>query len=488
LPKLEREWWKRKTEKRARCSKIEKRRNQRSIKAMIKNNNTEQGVNFSGQITLVAIGIMLQSLKLLKPIEEIVKIKQKTVKYSPYEKLVDALIVILSGAKGLVEVNTRVRPDEGVQKAFGRAGCAEQSVIQETLNAVRSENILEMEKALKVIYQEQSLAIKHKYKEQLQLLDIDFTGLACGELSEEAKKGYFAGNKARVGRQMGRVLATRYEEIVVDKLYPGNVQLGSCLKELIEEAEEVLNLDQEKRHRTLLRIDAGAGSHANINWLLSRDYQLIAKEYNARTVIKEVSKWIADPKNQAREFAWLDNNATYCKEVSRLAVRCRKNNGQWAVGVMICTLKPAQVAKELGIKLDCNNNAQVCRAYAQLYDKRGGGVETEFKEDKQALGISKRNKKSMLAQQMVQMLNSLAHNILIWVRFHLSVSQPKLATLGLLRLIRDVLHITGFIVTDLYQHILSITFNKASPWASKLANALQDILASTHISFNLGKI
>lgn len=347
---------------------------------MIKNNSTEE-VKFSSQITLVAIGVMIETLKILKPIEERVKIKQKTVKNSPYEKLVDALIAILSGAKGIVEVNTRIRPDQGVQEAFGRSGCAEQSVIQETLNAVSEQNIIEMEKALKEIYQEQSLGIKHKYKEQLQLLDIDFTGLGCGELSEEAKKGYFAEGKATRGRQMGRVLATKYEEIVVDKLYPGNIQLGSCLRELVEAAEEVLNLDQEKRQRTLLRIDAGGGSQANINWLLERGYQLIAKEYNARAVIKQVVNWTPDQKNPSREFAWLDNDETYSKEVNRLAVRCRKNNGQWAVGVLVCTLRPAQVAKELGLKLDCNNNAQIMLSYAQLYDKRGGGVETEFKED-----------------------------------------------------------------------------------------------------------
>jgi hypothetical protein len=239
----------------------------RSIRAMIKNNSIEE-VNFTSQITLVAIGLMLQKLKLLKPIEEMVKIKQKTVKYSPYEKLVDTLIAILSGAKGMVEVNTRVRPDEGVQKAFGRSGCAEQSVIQETLNAVSEKNIIEMQKALKTIYQKQSVGIKHDYKKQLQLLDIDFTGLPCGELSEEAKKGYFADNKATRGRQMGRVLATRYEEIVVDMLYAGNVQLGSCLTQLIERAEEVLKLDKEKRHSTLLRIDAGGASLCNINWML----------------------------------------------------------------------------------------------------------------------------------------------------------------------------------------------------------------------------
>ena len=138
----------------------------RSIRAMIKNNSIEE-VKFSSQITLVAIGIMIEPLNLLNPIKEGVKIKQKTAKNSPYEKLVDALIAILSGARGLVEVNTRVRPEQAVPQAFGRSGCAEQSVIQETLNAVSAENIVEMEKALKEIYQKQSVGIKHNYQEQL---------------------------------------------------------------------------------------------------------------------------------------------------------------------------------------------------------------------------------------------------------------------------------------------------------------------------------
>jgi hypothetical protein len=44
---------------------------------------------------------------------------------------------------------------------------------------------------------------------------------------------------------------------------------------------------------------------------------------------------------------------------------------------------------------------------------RGGGVETAFKDDKQGLGITKRNKKRFEAQQMVMLLNLLAHNVLM---------------------------------------------------------------------------
>jgi hypothetical protein len=52
---------------------------------------------------------------LFKPITEKVKIAQKRVKYTPTEKLMDAEIAILSGAHGMVEINKRVRADQGLQ-------------------------------------------------------------------------------------------------------------------------------------------------------------------------------------------------------------------------------------------------------------------------------------------------------------------------------------------------------------------------------------
>jgi hypothetical protein len=64
-----------------------------------------------------------------------VQIRQKTVKHTPIDKLTDALISLLAGAHGLVEINTRLRADPGLQRAFGRQACAEQSVVQETLDA-----------------------------------------------------------------------------------------------------------------------------------------------------------------------------------------------------------------------------------------------------------------------------------------------------------------------------------------------------------------
>ena len=70
---------------------------------------------------LVALGLKEQQMGLFKTIGRHVRIQQKVVKYSPTQKLKDAFLGILTGAKGLVEINKRVRPERSVQRAFGRS-------------------------------------------------------------------------------------------------------------------------------------------------------------------------------------------------------------------------------------------------------------------------------------------------------------------------------------------------------------------------------
>src|SRR5690349_3407244 len=111
---------------------------------------------FTGAASLAALGMHMQALDLFGPVREMVKIAQKTVKHSPAEKLYDALIALLAGAHGLVEINTRLRSDAALQAAFGRRACAEQSVVQETLNACNAETVAQMQAAVDVIYRQYS--------------------------------------------------------------------------------------------------------------------------------------------------------------------------------------------------------------------------------------------------------------------------------------------------------------------------------------------
>src|SRR5229473_408010 len=108
--------------------------------------------HFSPHAALAALGVQLRTLRVFAPIEELVKIEQKVIKDTSVQKLYDAFITILAGAHGLVEINTRLRSDPALQAAMGRSGCAEQSVVQETLDACTAENVRQMEQALDIIY------------------------------------------------------------------------------------------------------------------------------------------------------------------------------------------------------------------------------------------------------------------------------------------------------------------------------------------------
>jgi len=109
------------------------------------------------------------------------------------------------------------------------------------------------------IYQHHGQGYRHDYFQQYQILDVDLTGLPCGKKAALATKGYFAGARNRRGRQLGRVLATHYGEVVADRLFEGRTSLAGAFQPPIQVAEQTLRLDIAKRSRTLLRVDAGGG-------------------------------------------------------------------------------------------------------------------------------------------------------------------------------------------------------------------------------------
>jgi hypothetical protein len=451
--------------------------------------------HFSPRATLCALGAKINSLKLFHTICEQVHIHQKSVKHKPVEKLYDAFIAILAGAHGLCEINTRLRSDTALQRAFGRQACAEQSVVQETLDACTQANVIEMQQAFKLILRQHSRAYRHNYRSRFQLLDIDTSGLPCGKKAEGSKKGYFSTAGIRYGRQLGRVVATDYEEIIVDQLFTGNAKLSEALRPLVIMTEDVLGLDEKKRGRTILRIDAGGGSLQDVNWILGRGYQLHSKDCSqarAASWAATVKEWFDDPDHSDRQIGWAEPATTpdYVRAVRRLVIRWKKNNGQRGYAMLISTLEPGDVVNLLQQPITNLENGQlVALAYAQFYDKRGGAIEIEIKEDKQGFGLTKRRKKRAAAQQMVVLLNSLAHNVLVWARGWLSEAAPKLKRYGTLRLVRDVLSVSGKIELSAKTKFLKrIVLNRAAPILPGLLTALRGLLLPQQTSIILGEI
>jgi hypothetical protein len=445
---------------------------------------------FTSCASLAAIGIKLRELKLFQPIEKTVQIAQKTIKDRPSDKLYDAFISLLAGAHGLVEINTRLRADASLQRAFGRSRCAEQSVVQDTLNACTAENVEQMQQAMDSIYRQHSQGYQHDYQTRFQVLDVDMSGLPCGPKAGLATKGYFAKQRNRRGRQLGRVLASHYGEIVVDRLFDGKTQLTRALQPLMLAAEETLHLDENKRRRTIVRVDAGGGSLDDVNWLLARSYLVHCKDYSgqqAKRLAKSVPDWYVDPHQPERQLGWVtETTQAYVRPVKRIAVRCRQQDGKFAYGVLISALSAQQVLTLTGQPLCLlNDPAAVLLAYVRFYDQRGGGVETSFKGDKQGLGIGKRNKKRFAAQQMIMLLGSLAHNVILWARRWLA--SPALQQYGMLRMVRDVFHISGFLLLDAFGQVVQIVLNQAAPLAPTLVDPLCLLLARTHVAVNLGQ-
>jgi hypothetical protein len=442
--------------------------------------------------SLAALGVKLRQLDLLAPLREEVKIAQKAVKFTPFDKLCDCFIAILAGAHGIVEVNEGLRADPALQAAFGRTACAEQSVIQDTLDACTAANVTQMEAAIQRIFRQHSRAAHHDFAPGELLLDADMSGLPCGKKAAFATKGYFAGAKNCRGRQLGRVLATDQEEIVVDALFAGNVALVTALPGLVEAAERRLELTPEQRARTILRVDAGGGSIGDLNWALERGYQVHAKDFSsqrAQQLAERVTVWYPDPKVAGRQVGVVTGAAPeYVREVRRVAVRCRLANGQWKAAVLISTVPPETVRARTGLPApDPGDPAAEVLADVSFYDQRGGGVETSVKGDKQGLGITKRNKKRFEAQQVLVALGTLAHNVLVWARDWLAPVAPAVRRYGIQRLVRDLFGVAGAVETDATGRVYRIVLNSASRLAQRCLAAFQLLLAPAQVIVSLGE-
>ena len=295
------------------------------------------------------------------------------------------------------------------------------------------------------------------------------------------------------GRQLGRVIAGLYEEVVVDQLFTGNVQLTTALQPLVLAAEETLKLDGMKRRRTVIRVDAGGGSLDDVNWCLERGYHFHGKTFSsdrAEALSVTVEQWYTDRQKPGRQVGWITvEEPGYVRPVRRLSTRWRKKNGEWKHAVLLSTLSPREVIALMNLPVDLvRDQHSVALAYAKLYDKRGGTVEVEIKEGKQGLGITRQSKKKFAAQQMVLLLGALAHNVLVWARRWLQPRAPRLAGYGALRLVRDVLGISGLIELGADGAITGIILNKGAPQASYLAEAFRSLLSPQRVTLSAGKI
>ena len=78
----------------------------------------EQG-EYTARASLAIVGNYFRAMGMWSIVCEQVHIQQKVMRYPPQDKLLDCFINILAGGQGLIEIETLVRPDGVLQRAFG---------------------------------------------------------------------------------------------------------------------------------------------------------------------------------------------------------------------------------------------------------------------------------------------------------------------------------------------------------------------------------
>lgn len=88
---------------------------------------------------------------------------------------------------------------------------------------------------------------------------MDLTGRPTSQNTEGAKKGYFSGKRGIYGRQLARVLVPDTQEIVTERLYPGNRLSCQVFKQMVQQTKQVLGINTKPQRRHIcLRLDGSA--------------------------------------------------------------------------------------------------------------------------------------------------------------------------------------------------------------------------------------
>jgi hypothetical protein len=420
----------------------------------------------TSRASLCALGEYLRRHCFFAPLREQVTIPQKTVRHRPVEKVLDALLGILCGAKTIAQSNVTIRVDPAVQRAFGRTGCAEQSTIARTLRACTAETVDDLERVSWYYLKRYGQTAHHRYAERRLWVDVDVTPLPIGAAAEGSERTWMGRNRSKTGRKTLRITASDYREILHETLLRGKASAVPALKTALGTLETRLGWTRERRQRIVLRLDGGFGTTEVLNWLLSRGYQVVGKISHSGRVRKlrqALGPW-QSTSSPGREMAAVLKPHRFCRATRQWVIRTPKEKGGYQYAVLVTTLTDLEPV-----------------ALADVYDGRAL-IEATFCQNKQALGLATRRQRRWEAQQMVLLLARLAHHLLLWGKQWLSrvpATRRRLQGYGLVRLLRDVWAVPG-VIRWRHGWMVSVRFSPLHPLATPLRESFS-VLFRGHV-------
>ncbi|HEX9134515.1 MAG TPA: hypothetical protein VF844_19680 [Ktedonobacteraceae bacterium] len=438
------------------------------------NTNGQQRIwHDSTHASLCALGVYLRHMGFFRPLEQGLHIRQKVLKYSSVQKLEMFFVGLLAGAKAVSHTATTVRVDPALIVAFGLPGCAEQSVIAQTLNAATEQDVTDLQAALGEIFGSYGQARRHPFKQELLVLDVDLSPLPASKRAEGSERGYMGRCRSKTGRKLVRVRAADTQETIWETVVSGcTAESLPVLKEAIQAAEHLLGLEGEskparaKRARTEIRLDSGWGGEAMITWLLERGYQVTGKFKSSgrvRKLVGAVTTW-HPTSSPGREVASVPKPVTFVRPLQQYAVR---------------TPSKEQASGYYSAVVFTSRTDLSMTGVVEHYDGRAG-MEADLKSDKHGLALAGIRKQRLPAQKMVVLLIQLAHNVLLWARQWLAKNAPRLGHYGIVRLIQEVWAIPGRIkLTN--KGVQRVRLRRAHPRARDVCCGFRQLLSYSHI-------
>lgn len=408
---------------------------------------------------VAVIGYWLRRSQFLAPLWSELQWPVKVYQHTVQAKLETILASILVGNRALYQINTTLRPDRLLARAWGQQQFAEQSTIADLLNQATDQQVVQLQRGCAALWRQHSRALRHDFATGWLVLDYDTTGLLASKRSEGSEKGYFSGHRNRYGRQLVRISATNYHETLGSFLYPGSTLGFTTLKPTMKAIEQQWNLPPEQRQRTIVRSDGGMGTDANINWLLWRGYQVVTKGFShtrAAALARRVPSdaWVKDPE-QGRWIAPAVQPPRFARRADVYVLRWETQKG-FRYGTLINTV----------------SGLSPLSAW-QFCDGRGA-AEVEIRADKQGLRLPQRRKHCMAAQMMLILLTDVAHNLLTWLHAALLADGPC-ADFGTLRMVEDLLTIPGRIDFE-GEELRKVSLLETHPYAPTMRIALLQLL------------
>jgi len=390
----------------------------------------------SGHASLCLLGEYLRRSGFFRPLEEGVRLHQKVRQYTPVQKLEMVFVSLLAGAQAIYHTGTTLRVDPALQAAFGLPGCAEQSVLADTLDAATDADVAALREVVEASFIQYSQTRRHDFTRAVLVLDVDLSPLPTSKHAEGATRGYMGRCRSKTGRKLVRVRAAEYQETIWEEVLPGNtVETVAVVQQAVAATERLLGVEGDsaaapaKRKRIEFRLDSGWGSAELINWLLARGYQVTGKFKSTARVqklVRPITTWepTASP---GREVAPVPAPVALVRPCAQYAVRTPSKDrpGGYYQAVLFTS------RTDLGMQ-----------AVVDHYDGRAG-MEADLKGDKRGLGLGVLRKRKLAAQRLVVLLGQWAHNVLLWARRWLARGAPRLGKFGIVRLVQEVWAVPG---------------------------------------------